>query len=88
MAYTSSSEEGNLTHLKEIVENLLAELKLKNDHAQALPDMAISLLESYVTDDQIPESLVVHHIMDLTAQDGFPPDKKEKIDKLLKELSR
>lgn len=69
--------------IKNIVQELLYEIKAQHDHAQALPDMAISLLESSIEENIFPEPSVLENIGRLILQDGFPKDKYEKIEKLL-----
>ena len=73
-----------MTHISAAVRLLLWELSQRMDHAEALPDLAVSLLQSYLDDGEIPEQVVINNIEHMIRQDGFPQDKKKEIMSLLK----
>mgnify|MGYP001592523076 FL=1 len=50
-----------MNDISPVVKLILSELSAKMEHSEAVPDLAISLFQSYLDDDEIPEGLVLQN---------------------------
>jgi hypothetical protein len=71
-----------------VVEELLKNIQARYQIAQAIPDLAISLLESSIDDGDMPSEQAMRNIHHMIHWDGFPEEKKYQILGLLAKLHR
>jgi len=77
-----------MKHISKVIDDILNKLRIRNERALALPDMAISLLESAIEDGESPDEQAMKNIHAIVHLDGFPEDKKYRILALLAQLHR
>lgn len=75
-----------MNHIKPTIKEFVHDLERKFNHAQALPDLAISLMGSYIADGEKLAPIVRKNIEKLLTEDGVPQEKKDTIQKLLNAL--
>ena len=77
-----------MTHISQLIGRLIERLRLQNEYADALPDLAVSLLESAIEEGDYLDERTMGSIHEMVHWEGFPEDKKWKILALLAQIHR